>query len=125
MVQSNSRHNFENAALESLKLATNSAFGISLKSRSNHFVDLLLSVFLRLLLNFSKRALFFIILRQMTTILQDLVRILIKKLVKILVRILTTILLRSSCSRLAQPHLFEPALYLEADYKWKKSRTKK
>ena len=53
-------HNFENAALESLKLATN------LKSRSNHSVDLLLPVFLRLLLNFSKKALFYIILRQMT-----------------------------------------------------------
>ena len=53
-------HNFKNAALESLKLATN------LKSRSNHSVDLLLPVFLRLLLNFSKKALFYIILRQMT-----------------------------------------------------------
>ena len=59
-------NNFENTSLESLKLATNSASGISLKSRSNHSVDLLLPVFLRLLLNFSKKALFFIILRQMT-----------------------------------------------------------
>ena len=47
-------------------MTTNSEFNYPLKSRSNQYVDHLLPVFLGLLLNFSKRALFSTIKRQMT-----------------------------------------------------------
>ena len=58
-------HCYENAALESLKLARNSAFNNPLNSRSKQYVDRLLPFFLGLL-SFSKRALFSTILLQMT-----------------------------------------------------------
>ena len=58
-------HCYENAALESLKLARNSAFSNPLNSRSKQYVDRLLPFFLGFL-SFSKRALFSTILLQMT-----------------------------------------------------------